>query len=59
MSEDADKTHEFEVDRGVVETAADFLRRRAGEARPAGLIAFLDRAGDAPPSASDEPLKAS
>ncbi len=44
---------------GVVETAADFLRRRAGEARPADLIAFLDRAGDAPPSASDEPLKAS
>jgi len=44
---------------GSVETAADFLRRRAGDARPADLIGFLDRAGDAPPSSGDEPSKAS
>jgi hypothetical protein len=44
---------------GVVETAADFLRRRAGDARPSDLIRFLDRAGEASPSAGDEPLKAS
>ena len=39
---------------GSVETAADFLRRRAGEARPSDLAAFLDRAGDEPPSATDK-----
>ncbi len=44
---------------GSVETADNFLRRRAGEARPSDLIGFLDRAGDELPTASDTPLKAS
>jgi hypothetical protein len=39
---------------GSVETAADFLRRRAGDAHPSNLTAFLDRAGDEPPSATDK-----
>ena len=35
---------------GVVETAADFLKRRAGKARPGDMLPFLDRAkGEAPP----------
>lgn len=38
---------------GVVETAADFLSRRAGQAHPANLIDFLDRAPDAPPMEGD------
>ena len=29
---------------GAVETAAEFLRRRAGNARPEDLLPFLDRA---------------
>lgn len=29
---------------GVVETASDFLRRRAGKARPGDMLPFLDRA---------------
>lgn len=28
---------------GAVETAADFLKRRAGKAKPANLLWFLDR----------------
>lgn len=44
---------------GSVETAADFLRRRAGEARPSDLLSYLDRAGDARPVPGDEPIKAS
>jgi len=39
---------------GSVETAADFLRRKAGEARPSDLAAFLDRAGNEPPPPGDE-----
>ena len=39
---------------GSVETAADFLRRRAGAARPSDLLGFLDRAGDEPPVGADK-----
>lgn len=39
---------------GSVETAADFLRRRAGDARPSDLLDFLDRAGDEAPVRSDK-----
>lgn len=39
---------------GSVETAADFLRRHAGDSRPSDLTAFLDRAGDEPPQRTDE-----
>lgn len=41
---------------GAVETAAVFLRRRAGDARPEDLLPFLDRAGDEPPPPGDERL---
>ena len=35
---------------GVVETASDFLRRRAGKARPEDMLPFLDKAKrEAPP----------
>ena len=44
---------------GSVETADNFLRRRAGEARPSDLIGFLDRAADEPAIAGDEIAKAS
>jgi len=40
---------------GAVETAAEFLRRRADEAKPSDLLPFLDAAKDEPPSAGDEP----
>lgn len=39
---------------GVVETAADLLRHRAGQATGADLITFLDNAPDRPPEAGDE-----
>lgn len=39
---------------GAVETAADFLRRRAGSAQPADLLPFLDQAGHEPPPPGDE-----
>lgn len=39
---------------GVVETAAEFLRHRAGDARPEDLTAFLASAPDAPPERGDE-----
>jgi hypothetical protein len=39
---------------GVVETAAEFLRRRAGNARPEELAALLANAPDAPPERGDE-----
>lgn len=39
---------------GTVETAAAFLKRRAGDASPSDLIPFLDRAGAAPPVAGDQ-----
>ena len=38
---------------GAVETAAVFLRRRAGNARPEDLLPFLDRAGNEPPLPGD------
>jgi hypothetical protein len=39
---------------GAVETAADFLKRRAGDARPSDLIPYLDRALRSPPVSGDE-----
>jgi hypothetical protein len=42
---------------GAVEAAADFLRRRAGDARPTDLLPFLDAAGKEPPVAGDELLQ--
>jgi len=39
---------------GAVETAADFFRRRAGEARPEDLHDILARAPDRAPDAEDE-----
>ncbi len=32
---------------GVVETASIFLKRRAGKAKPADMLTYLDKAGDA------------
>lgn len=39
---------------GVVETAADLLRRRAGAATSADLLRLLDNAPDQPPAREDE-----
>lgn len=39
---------------GAAETAAAFLRRRAGHAQPADLLSFLDKAGTETPPAGDE-----
>lgn len=39
---------------GVVETASDFLKRRAGKARPEDMLPFLDRAKSEPPRPGDE-----
>lgn len=39
---------------GAVETAAAFLKDRAGNATGAGLRSFLDRVPDAPPAPGDE-----
>ena len=39
---------------GAVETAADFLKRRAGNATGDGLKAFLDRVPDVEPDRGDE-----
>jgi hypothetical protein len=39
---------------GVVETAAQFLKRRAGNARPEDMLPFLDKAKREVPSAADE-----
>lgn len=39
---------------GAVETAADFFRQRAGDAKPENLHAFLARAPDGKPDAGDE-----
>ena len=38
----------------AVETAADFLRRRAGDARPEDLLAILALVPDRPPDPGDE-----
>ena len=40
---------------GSVETAAAFLKRRAGSAEPADLHRFLREAPDVPPIPGDEP----
>ena len=39
---------------GAVETAAAFLKRRAGDAKPEDLLPFLERAGGEPPAPGDE-----
>ena len=39
---------------GVVETASDFLKRRAGKARPEGMLPFLDKAKREAPPLGDE-----
>jgi len=39
---------------GVVETAADFLNRRAGKARPEDMLPFLDKAKREPPLVGDD-----
>lgn len=39
---------------GAVETAADFLKARAGTARPADLLTFLDKAKNEAPPPGDE-----
>ena len=39
---------------GAVETAADFFKRRAGNASPEELKAFLANAPDVPPEHGDE-----
>lgn len=42
---------------GAVETAEEFLRRRAGKAKPADLMRFLKGAPNAAPQAGDERVK--
>jgi len=39
---------------GAVETAADFFKRRAGDAKPSDLLPFLNNARDEPPAPGDE-----
>lgn len=39
---------------GAVETAADFIKRWAGDAKPEDLKAFLASAPDVPPDSGDE-----
>ncbi|HKU06040.1 MAG TPA: toxin-antitoxin system HicB family antitoxin [Bradyrhizobium sp.] len=39
---------------GVVETASDFLKRRADKAMPSNMLPFLDRAKRETPPAADE-----
>ncbi len=39
---------------GVVETASDFLKRRAGESQPGDMLRFLDRAKHEAPPVGDE-----
>ena len=39
---------------GAIETAADFFKHRAGNARPEDLKAFLASAPDVPPEPGDE-----
>lgn len=39
---------------GAVETAAHFLKQRAGGAKPKDMVAFLKRAGNELPAAGDE-----
>jgi len=39
---------------GAVETAAEFFKHRAGQARPGDLLPFLEKARDEPPPPGDE-----
>ncbi len=39
---------------GAVETASDFLKRRAGKARPDDMLPFLDKAKKETPPMGDE-----
>ena len=39
---------------GAVETASEFLRRRAGKAKPSDLLPFLENAGSEEPAAEDK-----
>lgn len=39
---------------GVVETASDFLKRRAGKARPEDMLPFLNKAKRETPPIGDE-----
>ena len=39
---------------GAVESAADFLKQRAGNAKPSDLLPFLDKARDEPPVPGDK-----
>ena len=39
---------------GAVETASDFLKRRAGKARPEHMLPFLDKAKKEPPRNGEE-----
>lgn len=39
---------------GAVESAASFLARRAGDARPSNMLSYLDAAPDRRPMAGDE-----
>ncbi len=39
---------------GAVETAAIFLRKKAGDAKPADMLHLLDNAGNEPPPKGDE-----
>jgi hypothetical protein len=38
---------------GAVDSAAEFLKRRAGDAKPSDLLPFLDNAADEPPHPND------
>jgi hypothetical protein len=40
---------------GVIETAAEFFKKRAGKASGAGLMKFLRRAPNVPPEPNDQP----
>ena len=40
---------------GVLRTAAEFLRERAGDARPQDLLRFVQAAPRVPPMPGDEP----
>lgn len=39
---------------GAVETAAEFLKQRAGSAKPSDMLPFLDRAASETPPNGDE-----
>lgn len=39
---------------GAVETATDFLKKRAGSAQPIDILSFLDKVKDVPPSPGDD-----